>query len=67
MLAIVQHTPLCVFSLLAMIVLLGVRALRPNVRFEDSDADVIEEIRRMVEADLEAKHLATDARRLSGA
>ena len=67
MFAIVQHAPLCAFSLLATLVLLGMRALRPNARFENRDSDVIEEIRLMAEADLEAGHLATDAPRLSGA
>lgn len=67
MFAVVQNTPLCGFALLATFVMLGVRALRLHVRPESSDPDVIEEIRLRFEAELDARHLATDAPRLSGA
>lgn len=59
MFAIVQHTPLCGLALLAVLMFLGMRALRPRrARFESRDADLIEEIRLMAEADREARHLA---------
>ena len=67
MFAVVHDIPLCVLALLATFLLLGVRASRPNVRFDTGDADVIEEVRLMVEADREARHLAVDAPHLSGA
>lgn len=66
MLAVVQHASLCAFTLLATFVWIGVRALRPDVRSETGDSDVIEEVRLMAEADLEARHLRTDARHLLG-
>ena len=67
MLAVVQNAPLCALAFLATFALLGVRMLRPNIRFENGDPDVIEEVRLMVEADREAQHFATDAQHLSGA
>lgn len=67
MFAVVHNVPMCVLALLAAFLLLGVRASRPNVRFETGDPDVIEEVRLMVEADREARHLAIDAPHLSGA
>ncbi len=66
MFVIVQHTPLCDLALLAVLVLLGVQARRRRRgRFEHRDVALIEEIRLMAEADLEAKHLAVDAPRPS--
>ncbi len=68
MFALVQHTPLCGLALLAVLVFLAVQALRRrNVRPENRDADLIEEIRLMAEADLEAKYLAIGAGHPSGA